>query len=34
VKSNDNPKGEVISGDYWITDENYISKIKELGYKY
>lgn len=34
VKSNDEPKGEVISGDYWITDENYSNKVKELGYKY
>ena len=34
VKSNDEPKGEIISGDYWITDESYAEKIKELGYKY
>jgi len=34
IKSNEEPKGEVMSGDYWITDENYARKIKELGYKY
>ena len=34
IKSNEEPKGEVMSGDYWIADENYARKIKELGYKY
>ena len=34
VKSNEEDKGEVIAGDYWITDESYAAKIKELGYKY
>ena len=33
-KATDEPKGEVIGGDYWITDESYARKIKDLGYKY
>jgi len=33
-KATDEPEGEVISGDYWLTDEGYSSKIKDLGFKY
>ena len=29
VKSNDESKGEVMSGDYWITDDNWQSRLKE-----
>jgi hypothetical protein len=33
-KATDEPVGEVISGDYWLTDESYSNKIKDLGFKY
>jgi len=33
-KATDDPVGEVISGDYWLTDESYSNKIKDLGFKY
>lgn len=33
-KATDEPKGEVIGGDYWITDESYARKLKDMGYKY
>jgi hypothetical protein len=33
-KSNDEPEGEVIGGDYWLLDEEYAKKVKELGLKF
>ena len=33
-KGNDEPQGEVIGGDYWLLDEEYSNKVKELGLKF
>jgi len=33
-KSNDEPEGEVIGGDYWLLDEEYAKKVQELGLKF
>lgn len=33
-KATDEPQGEVIGGDYWLLDEEFSSKVKELGLKF
>lgn len=33
-KGTDEPEGEVIDGDYWILDEDFQKKVKELGLKF